>query len=44
MIFCYQVYRAEESSPLRPGFETLTYYREEIKKSTFDGVYGLTTA
>ncbi|KOB72593.1 Uncharacterized protein OBRU01_09064 [Operophtera brumata] len=39
-----QVYRAEESSPLRPGFESLTYYREEIKKSTFDGVYGLTTA
>ncbi|XP_053609161.1 cytochrome P450 CYP12A2-like [Plodia interpunctella] len=39
-----QVYRAEETNPLRPGFETLTYYREVMRKSTFNGVYGLTTA
>ncbi|XP_013186889.2 cytochrome P450 CYP12A2 [Amyelois transitella] len=39
-----QVYRSEETNPLRPGFETLTYYREVMKKSTFNGVFGLTTA
>nr|QZP43549.1 cytochrome P450 monooxygenase CYP333A25 [Ephestia elutella] len=39
-----QVYRAEETNPLRPGFETLTYYREVMRKNTFNGVFGLTTA
>lgn len=39
-----QVYRAEEAHPWRPGFNSLQYYRETLKKSTFDGVYGLTTA
>nr|QZP43544.1 cytochrome P450 monooxygenase CYP333A26 [Ephestia elutella] len=39
-----QVFRAEEANPLRPGFEALTYYREELRKSTFKDVAGLTTA
>ncbi|XP_037970769.2 cytochrome P450 CYP12A2 isoform X1 [Plutella xylostella] len=39
-----QVYRVEEENPLRPGFDTIVYYREVLQKSTFDGVYGLTTA
>ncbi|CAG4955958.1 unnamed protein product [Colias eurytheme] len=39
-----QVYRAEEVNPSRPGFQTLVYYRTKLKKSRFDGVYGLTTA
>nr|QLI62165.1 cytochrome P450 16 [Streltzoviella insularis] len=39
-----QIFRAEEVNPLRPGFATVVYFREEMKKSTFDGVYGLTTA
>ncbi|XP_059048495.1 cytochrome P450 CYP12A2-like isoform X2 [Achroia grisella] len=39
-----QVYRAEDSNPLRPGFETLVHYRTVLRKSTFNGVYGLTTA
>lgn len=39
-----QVYRSLEANPLRPGFETMEYYREVIKKDTFEGIYGLTTA
>ncbi|KAJ0176637.1 hypothetical protein K1T71_007816 [Dendrolimus kikuchii] len=39
-----QVYKAEEAHPWRPGFESLEYYRENLRRSTFDGVYGLTTA
>ncbi|CAK1551042.1 unnamed protein product [Leptosia nina] len=39
-----QVYRAEDVTPSRPGFQTLIYYRTELKKSVYDGVYGLTTA
>ncbi|CAH2232805.1 cytochrome P450 CYP12A2-like isoform X2 [Pararge aegeria] len=40
-----QVYRSEDlEAPSRPGFETLVYYRTELRKSTYDGVYGLTTA
>ncbi|XP_047503259.1 probable cytochrome P450 12a5, mitochondrial isoform X1 [Pieris napi] len=39
-----QIFRAEDISPSRPGFQTLVYYRTELKKMTFDGVYGLTTA
>ncbi|XP_075977886.1 cytochrome P450 CYP12A2-like [Anticarsia gemmatalis] len=39
-----QVYRSQESNPLRPGFETSEYFREVLKKDTFEGVYGLTTA
>ncbi|CAG9786719.1 unnamed protein product [Diatraea saccharalis] len=40
-----KIYRAEESpAPLRMGFEALVYYREELRKERFDGVYGLTTA
>lgn len=39
-----QVYRSQEANPLRPGFQTLEYYREVIKKGSLDGIYGLTTA
>ncbi|CAB3221934.1 unnamed protein product [Arctia plantaginis] len=39
-----QVYRSLEANPLRPGFDTMVYFREVLKKDTFDGVYGLTTA
>ncbi|KAM3965251.1 cytochrome P450 CYP12A2 [Aphomia sociella] len=39
-----QVYRAEDANPLRPGFDSLVYYRTVLRKSTFNGVYGLTTA
>ncbi|XP_068633056.1 cytochrome P450 CYP12A2-like [Battus philenor] len=39
-----QVYRAEEASPLRPGFETITYYQEELRKDRYNGVFGLTSA
>ncbi|CAK1580242.1 unnamed protein product [Parnassius mnemosyne] len=39
-----QVYRAEETAPLRPGFDTLVYYQEELRRDKYDGVYGLTTA
>ncbi|CAH0585749.1 unnamed protein product [Chrysodeixis includens] len=39
-----QVYRAQEVNPLRPGFETLEYFREVIKKGSLDGIYGLMTA
>ncbi|XP_045772775.1 cytochrome P450 CYP12A2-like isoform X2 [Maniola jurtina] len=51
MVFLYepdhfdQVYRSEDLvAPSRPGFETLVYYRTTLRKSTYDGVYGLTTA
>ncbi|XP_026329292.1 cytochrome P450 CYP12A2-like isoform X2 [Hyposmocoma kahamanoa] len=39
-----QVYRAEDVLPMRPGFKSFTYYREEFRKERFEGVYGLTTA
>ncbi|XP_021188293.3 cytochrome P450 CYP12A2 [Helicoverpa armigera] len=39
-----QVYRVQEANPLRPGFQTLEYFREVTKKGTLDGKYGLTTA
>ncbi|GBP88494.1 Cytochrome P450 CYP12A2 [Eumeta japonica] len=39
-----KVFRAEETNPSRPGFETLDYYRSELRKNKFNGVYGLTTA
>ncbi|CAF4917575.1 unnamed protein product [Pieris macdunnoughi] len=39
-----QIFREEDISPSRPGFQTLVYYRTELKKTIFDGVYGLTTA
>ncbi|CAH0715572.1 unnamed protein product, partial [Brenthis ino] len=39
-----QVYRSEETLPSRPGFDTQIYYRTVLRKSTYDGVYGLTTA
>ncbi|XP_026761747.2 cytochrome P450 CYP12A2-like isoform X2 [Galleria mellonella] len=39
-----QVYRAEDTNPLRPGFDSLVYYRTVLRKSTYNGVYGLTTA
>lgn len=39
-----QVYRVQEANPLRPGFETLEYFRKTTKKGTLDGFYGLTTA
>ncbi|XP_038209836.1 cytochrome P450 CYP12A2-like [Zerene cesonia] len=39
-----QVFRSEDVTPSRPGFQTLVYYRTKLKKSRFDGVYGLTTA
>ncbi|XP_052741452.1 cytochrome P450 CYP12A2 isoform X2 [Bicyclus anynana] len=40
-----QIYRSEDSvAPSRPGFDTLVYYRTKLRKSTYDGVYGLTTA
>ncbi|KAH9644855.1 hypothetical protein HF086_007943 [Spodoptera exigua] len=39
-----QVFRSQEANPLRPGFQTLEYYREVIKKGSLDGIYGLTTA
>ncbi|XP_069359520.1 cytochrome P450 CYP12A2-like isoform X2 [Maniola hyperantus] len=51
MVFLYepdhfnQVYRSEDLvAPSRPGFETLVYYRTKLRKSNYDGVYGLTTA
>nr|ASO98054.1 cytochrome p450 CYP333A12 [Spodoptera exigua] len=39
-----QVFRSQEANPLRPGFQTLEYCREVIKKGSLDGIYGLTTA
>lgn len=44
LIYPIQVYRAEDILPLRPGFESMVYYREVLRKERFDGVYGLTTA
>nr|AJN91159.1 cytochrome P450 monooxygenase CYP333A13 [Cnaphalocrocis medinalis] len=50
MVICFnpkdfdQVYRAEETNPLRPGFVSLEYFREVLHKEKFQGVYGLTTA
>ncbi|XP_072949195.1 cytochrome P450 CYP12A2-like isoform X2 [Epargyreus clarus] len=39
-----QVYRSEDILPLRPGFETLVYYRSKMRKSIYQGVEGLTNA
>ncbi|XP_060803435.1 cytochrome P450 CYP12A2 isoform X2 [Amyelois transitella] len=39
-----QVFRAEESNPIRPGLEALAYYREQLRKSTLKGVTGLTAS
>lgn len=39
-----KVFRSEDHIPSRPGFQTMTYYRTVMRKSTYDGVYGLTTA
>ncbi|KAJ2949035.1 hypothetical protein O0L34_g5977 [Tuta absoluta] len=39
-----QVYRAEDITPLRPGFETLVYYQTELRKEVYNGVHGLTAA
>ncbi|CAH2980876.1 unnamed protein product [Chilo suppressalis] len=40
-----KIYRAEEMpAPYRSGFQALEYYREELRKDRFNGVYGLTTA
>ncbi|KAL4713975.1 hypothetical protein ACJJTC_005606 [Scirpophaga incertulas] len=40
-----KIYRAEEiPGPIRRGFQALEYYREVLRKETFDGIYGLTTA
>ncbi|XP_013145296.1 PREDICTED: probable cytochrome P450 12a5, mitochondrial isoform X1 [Papilio polytes] len=39
-----QVYRAEETSPLRPSFDTITYYQEELRKDVYNGIFGLTAA
>ncbi|CAB3221930.1 unnamed protein product [Arctia plantaginis] len=39
-----QVYRSQESNPLRPGFETLEYYREHVRKDKFEGFQGLATS
>ncbi|XP_063624022.1 cytochrome P450 CYP12A2-like [Cydia splendana] len=39
-----QVYKAEEYNPLRPGFETIEYYREVLRKERFGGYFGLMSA
>lgn len=39
-----KVYRSEELTPLRPGFDTLTYYQEELRKNRYNGIFGLTSA
>ncbi|KAJ8731410.1 hypothetical protein PYW07_004574 [Mythimna separata] len=39
-----QVFRAQEANPLRPGFQSLEYFRETTQKGTIDGLTGLTTA
>ncbi|XP_073956280.1 cytochrome P450 CYP12A2-like isoform X2 [Choristoneura fumiferana] len=39
-----QVYKAEETNPLRPGFDTSEYYRGVLRKARFGGYYGLTSA
>ncbi|KAJ8722067.1 hypothetical protein PYW08_004469 [Mythimna loreyi] len=39
-----QVFRAQEANPLRPGFQSLEYFREKTQKGTIDGLTGLTTA
>ncbi|XP_047991754.1 cytochrome P450 CYP12A2-like isoform X2 [Leguminivora glycinivorella] len=39
-----QVYKAEEYNPLRPGFETVQYYRDVLRKERFGGYYSLLSA
>ncbi|XP_046965915.1 cytochrome P450 CYP12A2-like [Vanessa cardui] len=39
-----QIYRSEDILPSRPGFDTLLYYRTQLRKSVSNGIYGLTVA
>ncbi|CAH2048629.1 unnamed protein product, partial [Iphiclides podalirius] len=39
-----QVYRSEEMLPLRPGFDTLIYYQEELRRNRYNSILGLTSA